>query len=234
MLRPGSECFRSWVVIVAASTLSFSFALAIGSILIISGAAKLRAREATLSGVLEYEILPRRLARPFARVLPYLEMAVGLALVGNLWPAIAALCATSLLTSFAFAVAVNLVRGRVLRCHCFGHAADEQLDYITMLRLLVLIAGSAAVSAITWHLGTLPGFSVGDTIPMVTVAAGAAMIVYLLGVVRPLRDIWRSKATASATRNGGRVSLRAMPRTEHFSGAGIISLSVSERSVRRE
>lgn len=88
------------VTLIATLTLGFAF--------LASGLNKLLDREAFVRGVLDYEILPPRLAVVYTRLLPWIELACGVALVVGVWPIGTALLGMLILASFAVAVLVNL------------------------------------------------------------------------------------------------------------------------------
>jgi uncharacterized membrane protein YphA (DoxX/SURF4 family) len=89
-------------------------------ILLWAGLAKLRRPDAFQLLVLEYQVLPNNLARPFGQVLPYAEILIGLSLLLGFRIRFGALCACALLVLFIIAIAMNLLRGRKLSCMCFG------------------------------------------------------------------------------------------------------------------
>jgi len=96
-------------------------------------------------------VLPRRLARVYGAVLPWIEGTVGILLVLGWQSRPAAAVAVVLLTSFAVAVGVNLARGRDVACSCFGAAHQERISAATLLRQVVLLALGV------WIIGVGPG-----------------------------------------------------------------------------
>ncbi|WOJ92728.1 MauE/DoxX family redox-associated membrane protein [Congregibacter variabilis] len=109
-----------------------------------------------------YELLPKRLNRIFAVSLPWLELAVGVLLLIPASRGFAGFTAAVLLTMYAFAVLVNLLRGRHnIDCGCGG--TPQPLSYWLVLRNSVLVIGAALL--------TLPGtertLHVSDAVAMV-------------------------------------------------------------------
>jgi hypothetical protein len=99
---------------------------AIGSILLLSGLAKMWDRRSRTNVVLGFDILPKAMAPGFATLLPFAEAIVGTALLSrimkdselNAWSGFAAMF---LFAMFGIAIAINLVRGRTeISCGCFG------------------------------------------------------------------------------------------------------------------
>jgi hypothetical protein len=110
-----------------------------------------------------YRLLPQFAVRAFAWLLPPSEVAVALAVVLNL--PYAALAATALLTLFAVAMAVNILRGRShIDCGCFNSALKQPLRWSLVIRNAVLVGllifdsgASASVTDSAFALGFLGG-----------------------------------------------------------------------------
>jgi hypothetical protein len=94
-----------------------------------------------LEGVIgNYRLLPHMLVRPATYVLPPLELAVSLALLGGviLLPAVAS--AMTLLLIFALAMAINIRRGRrYIDCGCHQSFLRQVVRPGLVVRNLVLI-----------------------------------------------------------------------------------------------
>ena len=184
-------------------------ALALGIMFLASGFSKLRDMDGFVLGVMEYEILPPKLALAYGRVLPFAELLCGLGLLLGLVPLVFGTFATMLLLSFLTAVSVNLARGRRLDCHCFGSQSSEPLGLVTLSRLVILLVLAITVAASS--AGTLLAPRTQDFLPTILLAVGVAVGLYILGVVPALLRIWRTEAVPGATVNGGRVSLKNQP-----------------------
>jgi uncharacterized membrane protein YphA (DoxX/SURF4 family) len=72
-----------------------------------------------------YQLFPTWSLHPIALVLPWLEWFCGLALCLGVWIRAAALWVGGLLLAFCLALSVNLVRGQVVDCGCFGASAPR-------------------------------------------------------------------------------------------------------------
>jgi putative oxidoreductase len=69
-----------------------------------------------------YALFPPWSLNPLALLLPWLELACGLALCLGRWLRAAALWCAALLLSFSVAIAINLARHHPIDCGCFGTA----------------------------------------------------------------------------------------------------------------
>ena len=134
---------------------------------------------AVLEGVVaNYRLLPGRLVRPAARALPWAELAVGLALPAPIVGPVAVVAAIGLLLVFAWAMAVNLKRGRAhIDCGCRRPELRQPLQWSLVGRNLVL-AGWLAIGLAAGLLGPA---TVDPTLLAVAVAAGViAFLFYAL------------------------------------------------------
>jgi len=116
---------------------------AIGIVFLISTGAKIRAPIAFALGVMEYKILPARLAYWTGFLLIGLEGFLAISHLTS-W-----LCGAAVPLGLVFvaglgaAVAVNLGRGRALSCYCFGAGSHEAISRKTLARLFLLFLGEA-------------------------------------------------------------------------------------------
>ncbi len=84
--------------------------------------------------VQRYGILPDALAGPFAFVLPFLEIGIGLYLAAGLLVRGAALVGTLLFAAFLIAQASAWARGIALDCGCFGSLLQTTVGPLTIIR----------------------------------------------------------------------------------------------------
>ena len=85
--------------------------------------------------------------RPLAMIVPWVELAVGAALVAQLvrpWPAVVAL---SILVVFTLVIARRLLDGSRPPCACFGSRSNRPLGAVHVVRNVALMA-LAAVAAV--------------------------------------------------------------------------------------
>jgi hypothetical protein len=191
--------------------LGFIAAVSLGAIFAASGLVKLRDSNGFVFAVLDYEVLPRRLATLYARSLPPVELLCGLALLVGVTPVPASLTVTALLLSFFAGVAINIVRGRKLDCHCFGSGSSEPLGWVTVVRIWVLLACAAATFG--WRGSGLFVPPPSDALPSLLLALALVLILYLLRAVPVQWAVWRITAPAAwkEPRRGRMISLRNEP-----------------------
>lgn len=149
-------------------------ALAIAVLLASAATHKVRAPARFARQLADYQLLPDSLVRPFARLVPLLELAIAFALLVPVSRGWAALSAASLLALYAAAIGINLWRGRRdIDCGCAGPDQAQPLRPVLLLRnsVLVVLALLASVAPIARDMTVFDGF--------VTVAAAAvALLIY--------------------------------------------------------
>ncbi len=189
--------------------------LVLGGLLLLAGLTKLADRAGVRQAVADYEILPGRLERPFAALLPWLETGLGALLLLGLGTTIAAALAMPLFLSFALAIGVNLVRGRHFDCHCFGSVRSERIGWPALLRSTVLVLTAVVVAAGASRFGALDAVLFGsganlppasEVIPIVFLAAVVFDVLILLPEAIAFRIIFtqgqRVAITGHAAGNG--------------------------------
>lgn len=134
--------------------------VAVGLVLLVAGAAKLRQPEwpatAAAFGA------PRWLAA----LIPWIEVAVGALLVTSAGLPWTAMAAAGLLAAFTAMVALRLVTGQAVPCGCFGETSPRPVGADTLVRNVVLLG--AAVAAV------LTGTGGGGVLSVAAGVAGAA------------------------------------------------------------
>lgn len=122
---------------------------ALGWFFVLAGVTKLADLAAFEKAVRDYRILPGRLVRPVARVLPPTEVAAGALMGAGVAIRVVGVGLTLLLVVFAVVVAINLVRGRRIDCGCFGGLGSKPITWATVARNVVLAAVAATVAAVS-------------------------------------------------------------------------------------
>jgi hypothetical protein len=127
----------------------------LGIVFLLSGLGKLRQFTAFKKAVVDYRILPIRLARIYALCLPWIELAVGLLFLLNLALHLALFITFFLLIGFVVALVVNLRANRLLKCHCYGLLGHNQISWGTVIRNLILLTLTSilvylAPNILTW------------------------------------------------------------------------------------
>jgi uncharacterized membrane protein YphA (DoxX/SURF4 family) len=128
---------------------SMAVELALGAVLglvfMASAVPKLRHPRGFVLAVLEYRVLPPRLSRLYARLVPPLEFLVALLMLTGTAVRSAAAVMSVLLLSFIVAIGINMARGRDLDCHCFGRATTRTIGWRALLQDVVLLGAAMAV-----------------------------------------------------------------------------------------
>ena len=153
----------------AATAVSLMARLTLAAFFVPSGIRKLRNQQSFTQGVLEYRVLPTSLARPIGYILPWTELALGLALIVGVALPMAGIAASVLVVSFIAAVTVNLRLGREIQCNCYGIAGTATIGLGTIVRNGLLLGLSIIVFALSWRVDQiLPIRSTAEAIVNVT------------------------------------------------------------------
>ncbi len=128
----------------AVGTLSLAVELLVGALLLAAGIAKFRAGEpAVVAAVRKYEIGSRDEQRLFARLLPWIEIGLGVGLILGLARDLTALGAGGLLAGFGVVMARSLSNGRRHSCGCGGTRVPQLVSWTLVSRNFVLVAALA-------------------------------------------------------------------------------------------
>lgn len=188
--------------------IGFTGAVTLGAVFAVSGAGKLRDPGGIIRAVMEYRVLPSKLAIVYGRALPPAELLCAGALVSGIWPIVTSAAAGALLLSFMIGVVVNLARGRALDCHCFGSRRAEPLGPVTVIRILVLLL-CAGVSAFRGSGLFVP--PPHGALPALFLAAAIVLMLYLVRAIPLQFSVWRTVApeTWREPHRGRMISLRS-------------------------
>ncbi len=118
--------------------LGFALRLAAAAVWIAAGVSELPDLRGFAVQVDRYEVLPAVLVVPFASMLPFIEVFLGLYLAAGLFVRASALAGTILFAVFLGAQVQALIRGLVLDCGCFGTLAQTSVGAWTILRDIIL------------------------------------------------------------------------------------------------
>jgi uncharacterized membrane protein YphA (DoxX/SURF4 family) len=124
--------------------------LALGCVFIASGIAKLRQPYDFLAGVYNYELVGPGLGVAVAMVLPWLELFVGICLVGGIFITGALLASIAMCAMFSIALVSALWQGLEISCACLDPTDPTVISYGTAARaiLLLLLAVASYVYAV--------------------------------------------------------------------------------------
>jgi uncharacterized membrane protein YphA (DoxX/SURF4 family) len=157
----------------------------IALVFIASGGMKLLRPGEFVGVVRDFRVVPDVLAKPVAYFLPYLELCIGLFLLLDVYRNVFLTVAVTLLTAFTFAIALNLLRGRVnISCGCFGSRKTE-LTWLLVVRNLSL-AGIALIGSI--DSGRLTNLAAAERLSVI-LSIGALITMYQLSAV--IVRFWR-------------------------------------------
>ncbi|HKY55672.1 MAG TPA: MauE/DoxX family redox-associated membrane protein [Anaerolineales bacterium] len=119
--------------------LAFAFQISLGIVFLLSVLPKVRGPLTFAQSVVEYQILPAKVAYAFALALIPLEALLAASFLTGWLTDFALPVAAMMLITFLIAVGINLRRGRRISCGCFGNS-NEQISSRTSARLLLLLA----------------------------------------------------------------------------------------------
>jgi hypothetical protein len=144
-----------------------------------------------------YRLLPVWLVAPVATWLPRFELVIAAALLGGVAMTITAAIAGFALLAFSVAVGVNLARGRIIECGCFGGPSPRRITWRLALRDAVLAAAALALAthppavwtAFGWPVVTSGSASRTDALAVLVAAASVVTVEHLLEEWVRLRTI---------------------------------------------
>lgn len=180
-------------------------AVVLGATFAVAGSNKMRDPRGFVLGVLEYDILPRRLAVAFARVVPFAELGLAALLLTGTWLIAAGLASAVLLVSFLVAASINIARGRSLDCHCFGAEAGERLGWTTLVRLGLLLVCAGVVVGVGSRVVS-PNLR-DDLLISVGILLGS----YLVSAIPEVARTFSTSGVPAPSRHGWRTSFRSLP-----------------------
>jgi len=145
---------------------------ALGAMMLVSGAEKLRRHDDFLGTLAGYRLLPDAMLETAAWALGGLETALGVAFLLHLAPQVAGGVSACLFVVFAMAMAINLVRGRTdVSCGCVPGLERTPLSWAGVGRS----GGFVVLSALTAQGGALPGLVRAESI-----AGGVCLFVLVM------------------------------------------------------
>ncbi len=123
--------------------------LALGCMFIMSSLPKIQLPLKFLSDVYGYELVGPKLGVLVAMTLSWMELLVGICLVGGIFVSGALLASAGLGAMFAAVLALALIRGLDISCGCFG-INSSKVNYLTVMRAVVIlfVSGLAYVAMI--------------------------------------------------------------------------------------
>lgn len=114
----------------------------VGAALVVAGSSKLASPQRWRNEALAFGA-PRVVVAP----LPWLELAIGAAVLVRIGLSLSVGLAFLVLLAFTVAIVANLVRGRRPRCACFGSWSSAPIGWRHVARNAVLLAACAVAVA---------------------------------------------------------------------------------------
>jgi putative oxidoreductase len=131
--------------------------LALGCMFIMSSLPKIQLPLKFLSDVYGYELVGPKLGVLVAMTLSWLELLVGICLVGGIFVSGALLASAGMGAMFAVVLASALIRGLDISCGCFGMNSGK-INYLTLIRaVVILLVSGLAYMAVILRDRTEPG-----------------------------------------------------------------------------
>jgi putative oxidoreductase len=118
--------------------------IGLGCLFLWSSLPKIRQPYDFLSSVYSYELVGPKLGMLIAMTLPWLELLVGICLVGGIFVTGALLASIGMAAMFTFVLASALYRGLEISCGCFGASDAELISYSTLIRACLILLFSLA------------------------------------------------------------------------------------------
>jgi uncharacterized membrane protein YphA (DoxX/SURF4 family) len=112
--------------------------IAIGCMFIYSSLPKIRHPYDFLSSVYSYELVGPKLGMFVAMTLPWLEVIVGVCLVGGVFISGALLASMAMSAMFTFVLGSALYQNLDITCGCFGASSTEIIGISTLLRAVII------------------------------------------------------------------------------------------------
>ena len=89
--------------------------------------------------VYSYELVGPKLGMFVAMTLPWLEVLVGICLIGGIFISGALLVSMAMAAMFTFVLGSALYHGLEITCGCFGASSTEIVNYSTLIRACVIL-----------------------------------------------------------------------------------------------
>ena len=125
--------------------------LCLGCMFLYGSLPKIRQPYDFLSSVYNYELVGPKLGLLTAMALPWVELLVGICLIGGIFVSGALLVSIGMGAMFSFVIGSALYRGLNISCGCFSASSIEQIGYTTLIRacVIMLLSIAAYISVVT-------------------------------------------------------------------------------------
>ncbi len=122
-------------------------AVILGGVFVFAAVPKIIDAQAFAESIHNYQLFPLWSIGPLARLLPPIEVVVGVALIVGVAQPGAALIAAGMLAAFSAGMLQAMARGIDLSCGCFGNGDNTPIGWWNIVRNLMLIGLALLVLA---------------------------------------------------------------------------------------
>lgn len=106
---------------------------------IFTGSLKIFSFPQFVFSIQEFDLLPHSTILPVAIIIVLSEMFSGLGMALNICTKQISIFLILLMSLFSVGIVINLLRGNVIDCNCFGNYFSSELSWWSVIRNLVLI-----------------------------------------------------------------------------------------------
>ena len=187
--------------------------IALSIIFAVAGITKFMDQRGTREAVVNFGA-PKSLSPALAILLPLAELTIAIALLVTGAAHLSAWAALVLLALFIVAISVNLARGQIHECHCFGQLYSRPLGWPTLARNVVFALG--AIFVIVEHaMGVDPDIAptLAHALSSLTTLQFLLMVIAIAGVVAAF-VYWQRKHAKQAEEDVGGLPVGAV--APHF------------------
>ncbi len=145
--------FGQWTLHRGISNVVVVVRIGLGCMFLWSSLPKIRQPYDFLSDVYNYELVGPKLGLLVAMTLPWMELLVGICLIGGVFVGGALLASAGMGAMFTFVIASALYRGLEISCGCFSTSSADQVSYLTLVRAAIILVTSLAAYLAVVFLG---------------------------------------------------------------------------------
>lgn len=163
--------------------------LIVGGVFLFSGISKVLDKNSIANHIFDYQLLSPTASALMSPVIVILEIVLASLLIVGFAIQEDSLIAALLLISFSLGIAINLKRGRIIDCHCFGKIKEpisstlilRNLLIIGLLCIIILTSSTMIWAGGQWqeYIRSLQGTR--EILPLLSVVALSWCALFLLG-----------------------------------------------------
>lgn len=161
----------------------------VATVLLAAGAIKLtESLQSRTRSVAAYGLFREPAARLIASLLPFVEIAIGAAILAGILLPLVAWAAAALFLAFGLTVAVNLARGRQIPCACFGTSEDRLTSWRHVALDVLLAATAAALAVVGTSTGENGGLPTLEALSVLASGVASVLLATAVGMASTLVD----------------------------------------------